>query len=316
MTKDKNFFLFHRSFFDSLKTLDEDNQSRFYRYIVHYVFMGIEPDLDGFEKVAWDGFKSILDTDEERYEYIRQTRSEAGKKGNEKRWSNRKSDKNIANATENNQNKQNKHLVESVTEPSQAIAKIANATNSSQMRENQSQNIANVAIINKDNNITRNINITRNNNDDDEEEQKNVVDNSSSFSLRFEISWFVDAWNILYDSAKDLYKGSPMHKLHEFDSPVPVDGQERLDRLVCDIVQYIREGDKDALFQTLYGRNATEGMDFNDEQVLRKLCGKIIERSMLRLAYTKMKPKSSNFGTFGWFMKFENVKKLLNGDIQ
>jgi hypothetical protein len=308
MTKDKIFFFFHKYFYDSLRTLSDQTRLRFYEYIFQYAFEGIEPELTDFEKAVWDGFKSTIDTDEEKWEAERQARSEAGKKGNEKRWGNRKSDKEIAKATtSSHSDKKNRKAKESIAERQEL-------SQSDKDNSNATKNIA----INKDNNNTRNINITRNNNNnDDDEEKKNCCCSSSSFNLEFfriDIKSFVNEWDMVYDGVNSAKWKTPMQKIDELDAALPVDAQDRLDRLVCEIVQYIKTEDADILYQKLCGKNFPEGYELTDK-VVKALCNRVIERALLKLAWAKIKPKTSIFGSFVWFMKFDNVKKLINGEI-
>lgn len=320
MTNDKK-FIFHKSFYDSLKSLEEKDRLRFIEYIINYAFEGTEPELDGMELTAWIVFKSKLDEDKEKWEYVRQIRSEAGKKhkGNQyTRGTNGTSVPSDNNHFENGTNVPSKQangtLVPnngtSGTNGTNVPNNIANGTRVPKMEQNGTNGTIN------NNNITRNINITRNNNDDDDEEKKNCC-SSSSFDLEFfrvDINSFVNEWNMVYDGVNSAKWKTPMQKIDELDAALPVDAQDRLDRLVCEIVQYIKTEDVDILYQKLCGKNFPEGYELTDK-VVKALCNRVIERALLKLAWAKIKPKTSIFGSFVWFMKFDNVKKLINGEI-
>lgn len=67
-------------------------------------------------------------------------------------------------------------------------------------------------------------------------------------------------------------------------------------------------------FRNILGSAYPLGYEFNDK-FIKKLCDKLIERAMLKLAWAKTKPDTPDFGSFVWFMKFENVRKLIDGEI-
>lgn len=100
----KKSMVIYRNWVSSLNEIDDpETYKRIAQAIFSYGLDGDEPDLKGADKVIFQMMRDKLDEDREKWKAKSEKMSENGKKGNEKRWGNRKSDNNIAEATEKSQ---------------------------------------------------------------------------------------------------------------------------------------------------------------------------------------------------------------------
>lgn len=115
--KAKPNFIFNSEWCEYFEDLDAEARLKFYDSIVSYATTKEMPaDLNNYERGIFKAIKNDIDRLDEKYEETKRKRSEAGKKGNEKRWGQ------VANATNE-------------------IANIANATDAI----NATNEIANIA---------------------------------------------------------------------------------------------------------------------------------------------------------------------------
>lgn len=116
-SKAKTNFIFNSEWCEYFEDLDAEARLKFYDSIVSYATTKEMPaDLNNYERGIFKAIKNDIDRLDEKYEETKKKRSEAGKKGNEKRWGQ------VANATNE-------------------IANIANATDAI----NATNEIANIA---------------------------------------------------------------------------------------------------------------------------------------------------------------------------
>ena len=116
-SKAKTNFIFNSEWCEYFEDLDAEARLKFYDSIVSYAKTKEMPaDLNNYERGIFKAIKNDIDRLDEKYEETKRKRSEAGKKGNEKRWGQ------VANATNE-------------------IANIANATDAI----NATNEIANIA---------------------------------------------------------------------------------------------------------------------------------------------------------------------------
>lgn len=114
MDKPKTSFVYYKDWAEELMKLPSDLRLRIDDAVKRYVFYGEEPTDREVLYSMFALMRTQIDRDAEKYERIRAVRSDAGNKGNLKRWGDR----------------------------SQNVANVANATNASQ----KSQKVANVAV--------------------------------------------------------------------------------------------------------------------------------------------------------------------------
>lgn len=116
-SKAKTNFIFNSEWCEYFEDLDAESRLKFYDSIVSYATTKEMPaDLNNYERGIFKAIKNDIDRLDEKYEETKKKRSEAGRKGNEKRWGQ------VANATNE-------------------IANIANATDAI----NATNEIANIA---------------------------------------------------------------------------------------------------------------------------------------------------------------------------
>lgn len=82
----KDSFVFRKEWKQAVSELPNDERLLFYEALISYGTDGTIPELSPIAKLAFNFAKTTLDRDSERYEEIRQKRSEAGAAGNRKRW--------------------------------------------------------------------------------------------------------------------------------------------------------------------------------------------------------------------------------------
>ena len=115
--RSKSSFVYYKDWADELAKLPDDLRLRIDDAVKRYVFYGEEPTDREVLYSMFALMRTQIDRDNDKWDAIRAKRSEAGNKGNEKRWGNR-------------------------SQKSQNVANVANATCASQ----KSQNVANVAV--------------------------------------------------------------------------------------------------------------------------------------------------------------------------
>lgn len=94
MSKAKTNFIFNSEWCEYFEDLDAEARLKFYDSIVSYATTKEMPaDLNNYERGIFKAIKNDIDRLDEKYEETKKKRSEAGKKGNEKRWGQ------VANAT-------------------------------------------------------------------------------------------------------------------------------------------------------------------------------------------------------------------------
>lgn len=70
--------------------LSDAEFGRLVRAAIAYKADGVVPQLNGREDLVWDGIKIDIDMDNERYSAVCEAKSEAGRRGAEARWSNKR----------------------------------------------------------------------------------------------------------------------------------------------------------------------------------------------------------------------------------
>ena len=101
---ENNSFILYTNYFDILKDLSDSDLGIMFRAILSYKTTG-SYELPSHLQLAFKFLKNQLDIDNEKWLKTKEKRSQAGKKGNEKRWgkrfdkqeSYRKQSQNIAN---------------------------------------------------------------------------------------------------------------------------------------------------------------------------------------------------------------------------
>ena len=96
----KESFILFNDFRESFNELSNEEAGILIKAIFDYTATGIEPKLDKLLKLVFIPIKQCIDRNSQNYETIKNARSEAGKKGMEKRWKNKEN---------NNDNKNNKN---------------------------------------------------------------------------------------------------------------------------------------------------------------------------------------------------------------
>lgn len=99
-------FILYTSDYELLSILNPKQKAAWVDAVFAYVMDGAAPvqNLDKATLVAFTAAKRHLEEDAEKWEDVKQKRSEAGKKGNEKRWGAKQNIAKIANATDAKQN--------------------------------------------------------------------------------------------------------------------------------------------------------------------------------------------------------------------
>lgn len=150
-------FVFYGDWMESLSEYPSEVRLEVYEAAIRYALSGTLSELKPISKMAFSFIKRQIDYDNEKYNNVVRSRSNAGRKGNEKRWQKSQTSQNIAN--------------------------IANATLAI-------NDIANIAYIDKDKELDKDINnsiVPKGNNmsesspehsDEETEEQKEEIKNS------------------------------------------------------------------------------------------------------------------------------------------
>lgn len=114
--KKRTTMVFAEAWYDALADMPLEDKAQIYEAIFAYTFKGKEADLSASAAVAFRFIRPLLDAQAEKYAQVCSVRSQAGIKGNEKRWSSQ----DIANANKESQ---------MVAKHRKASQDIANATN-------------------------------------------------------------------------------------------------------------------------------------------------------------------------------------------
>ena len=79
-------FLIYKSFYEPIKFLSDEQMGKLFKAIFEYQVDGTEGELEPQINMAFQFFKNQFRVDNNKYEETRILKSEAGKKGMEKRW--------------------------------------------------------------------------------------------------------------------------------------------------------------------------------------------------------------------------------------
>ena len=140
--KERTIFVFNLEWVEYFEDLDAEARLKFYESIISYAKTKEMPaDLNNYERGIFKAIKNDIDRLDEKYEETKKKRSEAGKKGNEKRWGQ------VANAT---------NEIANIANATNEIANIANATDAI----NATNEIANIATISKSISISKPISMS------------------------------------------------------------------------------------------------------------------------------------------------------------
>lgn len=82
----RNSFVFYKDWRDAIKDLPNDIRLEIYDSIAEYAFSGEIPTLKPMASIAFNFIKGDLDRNLERYQEVRNKKSESGRLGNLKRW--------------------------------------------------------------------------------------------------------------------------------------------------------------------------------------------------------------------------------------
>ena len=150
---EKNSFILYTNYSEILQDLSMEEMGYIFKAILDYKANGEIPDLPKQLKTIFKFIKNQLDIDNAKWEQIKQARSEAGKKGNEKRWG-----KSIDNQEENHKDSKGKKIIakdgDSITnyrKTSQNIAKVSQKSHNE--NDNVNVNVNDNVINNKRENI-------------------------------------------------------------------------------------------------------------------------------------------------------------------
>ena len=80
-TESRTTFIFNLTWAEQLAELDDATRLRFMDAIIAYAKDGTMPKMSALEKALFIGIQADIDLNNEKFEAIRQRRSEAGKKG-------------------------------------------------------------------------------------------------------------------------------------------------------------------------------------------------------------------------------------------
>lgn len=141
---EKNSFILYTNYSEILQDLTMEEMGYIFKAILDYKASGEISELPKQLKTIFRFIKNQLDIDNAKWEQIKQSRSEAGKRGNEKRWG-----KSIDNQEENLKNSKGKETIANNRKQSQNIAKVSQKSHN----ENDNVNVNDNVINNKRENI-------------------------------------------------------------------------------------------------------------------------------------------------------------------
>ena len=101
--RNKEAFVFYRSWFEAIKDLPAETKVEIYEATIQYGITGSVGTLSPMAKLAFEFIKRDIDRNNKTYEEVKRQRSEAGKKGMKTRWGKKSQD----NANDNEQSKTN-----------------------------------------------------------------------------------------------------------------------------------------------------------------------------------------------------------------
>ena len=113
----KETFLFYKDWHNVIRELPSDIRLDVYDAVMEYALFGKQNDLKPMAKIAFSFIKQTIDRDAEKYMSISKLRSEAGKKGSDKKW------QTIANDSKNSKCHLNDNDNDNVN-----VSSVANAT--------------------------------------------------------------------------------------------------------------------------------------------------------------------------------------------
>lgn len=142
----KKGFIFNISWKEALSGQPDDIRLKVYEAVIDYAADGTAPSLDPVSMMAFSFIKSQLDITLEKYEDVVRKRSEAGKRGSEKRWATKEKQagEDIANDSKNGKCYVCHDMIANDSKNSKASQTMANITNIANKNN----------IYNKDNNIS------------------------------------------------------------------------------------------------------------------------------------------------------------------
>ena len=120
---EKDSFVFRREWRDAISGLPGEVRLEIYEAIMEYGFSGKSTEMKPMAMLAFNFAKTTLDRDAQRYEEIRQKRSEAGKLGG--------APKGNVNSLKNPKNKQNKQMLTKQTNASKTSNSVYVSVNGS-----------------------------------------------------------------------------------------------------------------------------------------------------------------------------------------
>ena len=135
-TESRTTFIFNLTWAEQLAELDDATRLRFLDAIIAYAKDGTMPKMSALEKALFIGIQADIDLNNEKFEAIRQKRSEAGKKGGLKSGSER------SKAKQNEANQANASIVkQNEAKPSKTKQSQANEAEYENEYENVCENV-------------------------------------------------------------------------------------------------------------------------------------------------------------------------------
>ena len=101
---EKNSFLIYLDYQEQFEMLTDEQAGQLIKAIINYEKTSKVPELEGVIKIAFSFIKAQLDRDREKWKEEKKKRSEAGKKGMKKRWSNSDTENKNENKTNEDNN--------------------------------------------------------------------------------------------------------------------------------------------------------------------------------------------------------------------
>ena len=135
-TESRTTFIFNLTWAEQLAELDDATRLRFLDAIIAYAKDGTMPKMSALEKALFIGIQADIDLNNEKFEAIRQKRSEAGKKGGLKSGTER------SKAKQNEANEANASFVkQNEAKPSKTKQSQANEAEYENVCENEYENV-------------------------------------------------------------------------------------------------------------------------------------------------------------------------------
>ena len=147
----KSSFILYTDFYDVIKDLTDEQIGKLHRAIYIYQLEDKIIELDAITKMAFKFIRLQLDKNKSKWEETKEKRTEAGKKGSEKRWGVSQEMAKIANAN---------FAINDKTGEKQEMAKIANANFAINDKTGEKQEMAKIAVNVHDNvNVNEDVNV-------------------------------------------------------------------------------------------------------------------------------------------------------------